>query len=85
MLRPSVAVGCTDYKFEHSVKKTGRKIQIVHLLLSAEKETETHSAVVKSNLVTDRPAKLRVKAPKKSKLRFAFAEHGDGRVYKKVE
>lgn len=38
----------------------------VHLLFSAEKETETHSAVVKTDLVTDRPAKLSVKPPNKA-------------------
>ena len=38
----------------------------VHLTLGAEKETEGDSAVVKTDLVTDRPAKLRVKAPNKA-------------------
>ena len=43
-----------------------RKHQHAVHLIFAEKETETHSAVVNTDLVTDRPAKLRVRAPSKA-------------------
>ena len=39
----------------------------VHLIMGAEKETEADSAVANTDLVTRRPAKLRLRPPSKTK------------------
>ena len=59
----------------------------VHLIMGAEKETEGYSAVANTDLVTDRPAKLRVRAPSKTNyaLRLLTKAIAGCNVYKKVE
>ena len=59
----------------------------VHLIMGAEKETENHSAVVKTDLLSGRPAKLRGRAPSKTNyaLRLLTKAIAGCNVYKKVE
>ena len=53
----------------------------VHLIMGAEKETEEDSAVANTDLVTRRPAKLRLRAPSKTKqtmLRVCWPRRSHG-------
>ena len=76
-----------DHCFDFLTQFTQIRRHAVHLIMGAEKETENHSAVVKTDLLSGRPAKLRGRAPSKTNyaLRLLTKAIAGCNVYKKVE